>query len=70
MVSNLFYCKCIFARKNKKNHIQRYKARLVSQKYSQRPGVDREVTYSPVMDAMTLHYLISFTVHEKLEMHL
>ena len=32
--------------------------------------VDYEETYSPVMDAITLQYLIRFTVHEQLEMHL
>ena len=58
------------AKKNEKNEIQRYKARLVAQGFSQRPGIDHEETYSPVMDAITLRYLISFTVHEQLEMHL
>ena len=58
------------AKKNEKNEIQRYKARLVAQGFSQSPGVDYEETYSPVMDAITLCYLISFTVHEQLEMHL
>ena len=53
-----------------KNEIQRYKALLVAQGFSQRPGVDYEETYSPVMDAITLRYLISFTVHEQLGMHL
>ena len=63
--------KWIFVRKrNEKNEIQRYKSRLVAQGFSQRPGVDYEETYSPVMDAITLHYLISFIVHEQLEMHL
>ena len=57
-------------KRNEKNEIQRYKARLVAQGFSQRPGVDYEETYSPVMDAITLHYLISFIVHEQLEMHL
>ena len=57
-------------KRNEKNEIQRYKARLVAQGFSQRPGVDYEETYSPVMDAITLRYLISFTAHEKLEMHL
>ena len=63
--------KWVFVRKrNEKNEIQRYKARLVAQGFSQRPGVDYEETYSPVMDAITFRYLISFTVHERLEMHL
>ena len=62
--------KWILCKKNEKNKIQRYKARLVAQEFSQRPDVDYEETYSPVMDAITLVYLISFTVHDQLEMHL
>ncbi|XP_070032974.1 uncharacterized mitochondrial protein AtMg00820-like [Nicotiana tomentosiformis] len=63
--------KWVFVRKrNEKNEVQRYKARLVAQGFSQRPGVDYEETYSPIMDAITYHYLISFGVHEKLGMHL
>lgn len=55
---------------NEKNKIQRYEARLVGQGFSQRSGVDYEETYSPIVDAITLCYLISFTLHEKLKMHL
>ena len=57
-------------KRNEKNEIQRYKARLVAQGFSQRPAVDYEETYSPIMDAMTLRYLISFTLHEQLQMNL
>ncbi|KAF3674022.1 Ras-related protein RABF2b [Capsicum annuum] len=63
--------KWAFVRKrNEKNEIQRYKARLVVQGFSQRPGVNYDETYSPVMNVITLRYLISFTIHERLEMHL
>ena len=55
---------------NEKNKIQRYEARLVGQGFSQRSGVDYEETYSPIVDAITLCYLISFTIPEQLEMHL
>ncbi|KAI3791818.1 hypothetical protein L2E82_05681 [Cichorium intybus] len=61
----------IFIRKrNEKNEIVRYKARLVAQGFSQRPGIDYEETYSPVMDAITFRYLISLAVSENLDMHL
>ena len=54
--------KWVFVRKrNDKNEVVRYKARLVSQGFSQKPGV---------MDAITFRYLISLTAIEKLEMHL
>ena len=59
--------KWIFVRKrNEKNEIMRYKARLVAQGFSQRPGVDYEETYSPVVDAITFRYLISLTVSKDL----
>ena len=60
--------KWVFVRK--RNEIVRYKARLVAQGFSQRPGVDYKETYSPVMDAITFRYLIGLVVHENLEIHL
>ena len=61
----------VFVRKrNENNEIIRYKARLVAQGFSQRPDIDYEETYSPVMDAITFRYLIHLAVSEGLEMHL
>ena len=48
----------------------RYKARLVAQGFSQRPGIDYEETYSPVMDGITFRFLISLTVSKGLDMRL
>ena len=63
--------KWVFVRKrNKKHEIMRYKVRLVAQGFSQRPGVDYEETYSPVMDVITFRYLVSLAVSEKLSMQL
>ena len=63
--------KWVFVRKrNEKNEIVRYKARLVAQGFSQRPGIDYEETYSPVMDVITFRYLISLVVSEKLNIQL
>ena len=63
--------KWIFVRKrNKKNEIIRYKARLVAQGFSQRPSIDYEETYSPVMDAITFIFFISLVVTENLDMRL
>ena len=63
--------KWVFVRKrNEKNEITRYKARLVAQGFSQRPGIDYDETYAPVMDAITFRYLISLVVSEKLKMRL
>ena len=55
-------------KRNEENQIVRYKARLVAQGFSQRPGFDFDETYSPVMDGITFRFLISLAVHEKLEM--
>ena len=63
--------KWVFVRKrNENNDIIRYKARLVVQGFSQRPGIDYEETYSPVMDAITFRFLISLAVSEELDMRL
>ena len=46
--------KWVFVRKrNEHGEIVRYKARFVAQGFSQRPGIDYEETYSPVVDATT-----------------
>ena len=55
-------------KRNEKNKIVRYKARLVAQEFSQRPGIDYDKTYSPVVYAITFRYLIILTIHEMLDM--
>lgn len=64
--------KWVFIRKRneKKNEIVRYKARLVTQAFSQRPVIDFDETYSPVMDASTFRYLISLIAREGLNLHM
>ena len=63
--------KWVFVRKrNEKNEVIRYEARLVTQGFSHRPGIDYDETYSPVMDMITFRFLISLVLFEKLEMHL
>ncbi|XP_070040567.1 uncharacterized mitochondrial protein AtMg00820-like [Nicotiana tomentosiformis] len=62
--------KRVFVRKrSEKNEVQRYKSCLVSQGFSQRPSINYEETYSPIMDVIAFRYLISFSVHEKRDMH-
>ena len=63
--------KWVYVRKrNENNDIIRYKARLVAQGFSQRPDIDYEETYSPVMDAITFRFLISLAVSEEFDMRL
>ena len=60
-----------FVRKcNENNEIIRYKVRLVAQGFSQKPGIDYEETFSPIMEAITYHFLISLVVPEGLDMSL
>jgi hypothetical protein len=49
---------------NEYNEIVLYKAWLVAQGFSQRPNIDYEETYSPVMDAITFRILIGLVVLE------
>jgi hypothetical protein len=61
--------KWVFIRKRSENgEVVRYKARLVAQGFAQRPDVDFNETYSPVMSAITFRYLISLAVHNRLSM--
>ena len=63
--------KWVFVRKrNENNEIIRYKARLVTQGFSKRPGIDYKETYSLVMDAITFRFLISLAVSEGLDIRL
>lgn len=48
----------------------RYKAELVAQRFLQRSVIDFDETYSPVMDASTFRYLISFVAYEWLNLHM
>ena len=64
-------CKWVFVKKfDGHGKLSRHKARLVAQGCSQRPGIDYEFTYSPVMDSTTFKYLISLTISASLKMNL
>ena len=52
-------------KRNENNEIVRYKARLVAQGFSQRPGIDYEETYSPVVDAKKFKFLLSLAIYIK-----
>ena len=57
-------------KRNGKSEIMRYKARLVTQGFSQRPSIDYDETYSHVIDAAAFRYLIGLAVHGRLFLHL
>jgi hypothetical protein len=50
--------------------VVRYKARLVAQGFTQRPGIDYDETYSIVMSGITFRYLISMAANLNLKMQL
>jgi hypothetical protein len=55
--------KLVFNRKrNEQGQIVRYKIRCVAQGFNQRPGVDFDQTYSPVMDTTSFRYLLALAV--------
>ena len=60
--------KLIFTKKrNAQGRVLRFKVRLVAQGFNQRPGIDFDSTYSPVMDAGTFRYLLGFSVQFSLQ---
>ena len=63
--------KLIFTRKRDEHgNILRFKVRLVAQGFTQKPGIDFEQTYSPVMDSTSFRYLLSLAVQMALETRL
>jgi hypothetical protein len=63
--------KCVFIQKrNENNEVVRYKARLAAQGFTQRPNIDFNETYSPVMNRITFHYLIYLAIQNHLSLQL
>lgn len=60
-------CKWVFKRKFDSENKIRYRARLVAKGFSQRPGVDYEETFSPVLRHSTLRLLFALAVQLKLD---
>jgi hypothetical protein len=59
--------KWVFIQKwNGNNEVMRYKARLVTQRFTQRPNIDFNETYSSVMNGIMFQYLISLTTQTRL----
>jgi hypothetical protein len=48
----------------------RYKARLIAQGFMQKPDIDYNETYSPVMSGITFRYLFSLVVQNRLSLQL
>jgi hypothetical protein len=50
--------------------VVRYKVRLVAHGFTQRPDVDFNKTYSPVMNGITFRYLISLAIQKHISLQL
>ena len=57
------------AKTNADGHIERYKARLVAQRYSQKFGTDYDETFSPVVRLESVRTLIAMSVQQSLQLH-
>jgi hypothetical protein len=57
-------------KRNELGQIIRYKARLVAQGFTQKPGIDFDITYSPVLDHLSFRFLISFAIRHGLKIHM
>ena len=61
--ANVVTGKWIFKHKlNSDGTLDKYKARWVLQGFTQRPGVDFDETFNPVIKATTVHYVLSLAL--------
>lgn len=59
-------CKWVFKRKlNSDNTVARYKARLVAQGFSQKPGIDYTDTYAPVVSLTSVRLILALAVQRE-----
>lgn len=63
-------CKWVFKRKEDSvGNVTRFKARLVAQGFSQRPGVDFDAVFAPVASQNTLRVLLTVAGHHRMSVH-
>jgi hypothetical protein len=61
--SNVITGKWTFKHKfNSDSTLERYKARWVLRGFTQRPGIDNDETFTPVVKPATVHTVLSLTV--------
>ena len=63
-------CKWVFKKKTKSDgSIERYKARLVAQGFSQKQGLDYDEMFSPVIQFESFRTLVAIAVQKGLKLH-
>ena len=63
-------CRWVFKVKRKEDgSVDRYKCRLVAKGYSQRPGIDFDETFSPVVMFTTIRAMIAYATHRGMLIH-
>lgn len=68
--TNIVGSKWVFRTKYKSDgSIDRYKARLVAQGFTQVPGMDFDHTFSPVVKAATVRVILALSVHFRWPLH-
>lgn len=64
--TNLMSCKWIYKIKTKVDgSVEKYKARLVSCRFTQQPGIDSEETFAPVVKMRSIGELIALATIQK-----
>jgi hypothetical protein len=67
--TNIVGCKWVMKLKVMPDGSVKYKARLVAQGFTQKPGIDYEETYSPVVRYASLRALFGLAAHYSWEVH-
>jgi len=69
-VSNLIGCKWVFRVKRRPDgSIDRYKARLVAKGFHQRPGLDYDQIFSPVIKPSTARLVLTLAIQKRWHIH-
>ena len=66
VINSKWFFKC---KQGENGLIEHYKARLVAQDYTQRPGIDYDETFSPVVHFESVPVVVALAVHENIKLH-